>query len=102
MKKNSLFEKIRKSVSRIPRGKVLTYGDVAKLVSIGDARKVGWALHGNQDPNIPCHRVIKAKGYLAKEYSLGGREEQKRRLQSERVSFITDDQVDIRKHLWIP
>mgnify|MGYP001613369909 FL=1 len=93
-----MFEKIRKIVSQIPGGKVLTYGDVARLVSTKDARKVGWALHGNQDPNIPCHRVVQAGGTLAENYSMGTWTEQKSRLQSEGVRFITDRQIDMTVH----
>lgn len=96
--KKGLFQKIRIIVSQIPRGKVLTYGDVAKLAGIKDARKVGWALHGNQDSNIPCHRVVQASGTLAENYSMGTWTEQKSRLQSEGILFLTDRQVDMGTH----
>jgi len=96
-----LFVKIRNVVKQIPLGKVTTYGQIAKMVGITDSRKVGWALWGNQDPQIPCHRVIKKDGFLAKDYSLGGWEEQKRRLQKEGISFIKENQVDLEKHQWV-
>lgn len=100
MKKKGMFIKIREIVSKIPRGKVMSYRDVARLLKLKDARVVGWALMGNQDVNIPCHRVVKAEGFLAKNYSLGSWKEQKRRLKLEGISFIKKDQVDLRKHYW--
>ena len=48
--KGNVFTTIRAFVKTIPYGKVVTYGDVAKAIGIRDARKVGWALHGNTDP----------------------------------------------------
>ena len=95
-----LFSSIRNVVSKIPKGKVLTYGDVARIIGTKDARKVGWALYGNQDPNIPCQRVVKANGYLAERYSLGGANGQKKLLVLDGVTFISDSQVDIKKHHW--
>lgn len=98
-KKENLFAKIRRVVSKIPRGKVLTYGQVAQMVGIKDARKVGWAVYGNQDEKVPCHRVVFADGYLATNYSLGGWQEQKKRLEMEGVKFIGEAKVDLEKSL---
>lgn len=47
MKQGKVFEKIRKIVARIPKGKVTTYGQIAKLTGINDTRVVGWALWRN-------------------------------------------------------
>jgi O-6-methylguanine DNA methyltransferase len=62
-------KRIYEVVKKIPKGKVATYGQVAELA--GDkrmARAVGNALHKNSDPdNIPCFRVVNAKGELAGE-----------------------------------
>lgn len=100
MKRKGTFIKIRNIVSKIPKGKVATYGDVAEAVGLRDARIVGWALRGNQDPKIPCHRVVKKDGFLAKSYSLGGWKEQKKRLRLEGISFIKKNQIDLKKHFW--
>jgi O-6-methylguanine DNA methyltransferase len=55
-------------VSKIPKGKTMTYKQVAKLSDSPKAyRAVGNILHKNYDPKVPCHRVIcsngKAGGY---------------------------------------
>ena len=52
-------------VRTIPRGKVSTYGAVAKLTGRGTARSVGSALARNPfAPEVPCHRVVRADGSL--------------------------------------
>lgn len=100
MKRPGLFVRIRRVVRKISRGKVATYGQIARLVGTRDARKVGWALWGNDDPKIPCHRVVKADGTLAPNYSLEGWLGQKRRLSAEGVKFSRKNQVDLKRHLW--
>ncbi len=58
-------EKIYKIVRKIPKGKVLTYKELAKLAGKPRAfRAVGNVLNKNQDPRIPCHRVIKSDGRI--------------------------------------
>lgn len=99
MKEKGIFLKIRKIVSKIPRGKVVTYEDVVKALGVKDARIVGWALMENRDPKIPCHRVVKKDGFLAKNYSLEAWKEQKRRLKAEEVHFISKTQVNLKKAL---
>lgn len=52
-------------VKSIPRGKVLTYKQVARLAGRPKAwRAVGNILNKNKDPNIPCHRVIRSDGKI--------------------------------------
>lgn len=60
------FEKnVYEIVKKIPRGKVLTYKQVAiKLGNIGFVRAVGNALNKNRDKNVPCHRVIRSDGFV--------------------------------------
>lgn len=56
-------ENVYMVVSRIPKGKTLTYKEVAeKIGKPKSARAVGNALNKNKDPNIPCHRVIPSSG----------------------------------------
>lgn len=55
--------KVLSVVGRIPKGKTMTYAQVAKLAgSPRAARAVGSVLKGNHDPDIPCHRVIRSDG----------------------------------------
>ncbi len=66
MTAQSVFKtKVIKVVKKIPKGKVLTYGQVAKLAGYpGAARAVGTVMANNQDSSIPCHRVVKADGTI--------------------------------------
>lgn len=91
-------------VRQIPRGKVSTYGDIARLVndkSRVSARMVGWALHGNRDLQIPCHRVVNKDGRVAAGYAFGGGGEQRRKLELEGVAFVELERVDLGKHRWL-
>jgi len=97
-----VFIEIRKIVKRIPPGKVTTYGIIAEHLGLKDNRLVGWAVYKNSNPLIPCHRVVKKDGQLAESFSLGGWEEQKRRLQKEGVGFSAERGVDLNRCLWRP
>ena len=57
-------ERVYDVVRKIPKGKTLTYGQVAAAIGQpGAARAVGNALNKNCDTkNIPCHRVIRSDG----------------------------------------
>jgi methylated-DNA-[protein]-cysteine S-methyltransferase len=64
MKEGLTFkEKVYKVVAKIPKGKTLTYGEVAEFAgSPGASRAVGNIMSHNWDPDIPCHRVVRADG----------------------------------------
>lgn len=70
--RNKTFkEKVFEVVRKIPKGKTLTYKEVAhRAGSKGAARAVGSILKTNFDPNIPCHRVIRSDGVIG-EYNRG-------------------------------
>ena len=56
-------EKVYAVVKRIPKGKTLTYKEVAKRAGKpGAYRAIGNILNKNHDPKIPCHRVIRGDG----------------------------------------
>jgi methylated-DNA-[protein]-cysteine S-methyltransferase len=66
-------QKVLKIVAKIPRGKIMTYGEVAAAAgSPGAARAVGSIMKHNDDPKIPCHRVVKADGTVGGYNSLRG------------------------------
>lgn len=94
-----MFVQIYQIVSRIPIGKVATYGQIAGILGTRDSRRVGQALHANKDRSVPCHRVVFADGSLAPGYAFGGAEEQKSKLLSEGVKFA-GERVDLDKCRW--
>lgn len=63
MKVKTFTEKVYAVVKKIPKGKVLTYKEAAKLAGSPQAfRAVGNILNKNYDPTIPCHRVVRSDG----------------------------------------
>ena len=65
-------EKVRNTVTKIPKGKTLTYKEVAtKAGNPRAARVVGNIMKQNYDPQIPCHRVIRSDGGVGG-YNRGG------------------------------
>jgi len=76
-------EKVRNVVRKIPKGKTMTYGEVAKRArKPGAARAVGTIMKNNFDPTVPCHRVIRSDGTVG-DYNRGGPEAKQRLLKSE-------------------
>lgn len=58
-------EQVIQVVSRIPKGKMMTYAEVAERAgSPGAFRAVGSIMAKNWNPAIPCHRVIRSDGNL--------------------------------------
>lgn len=71
--KKTFNEKVYSVVKQIPKGKVLTYKQVAKKAGNEKAfRAVGTILSKNFDPKIPCHRVIRSDGKIG-EYNRGSK-----------------------------
>lgn len=95
-KRVSFRERVYAVVAKIPRGKVMTYGEVAKRAGRpGAARAVGTAMKENPYPKrVPCHRVVRADGSIG-EYAFGGPKAKLKKLQSEGVKFLTATRVKI-------
>lgn len=93
-KANTFRERVYTVVATIPKGKVLTYGEVARRAGRpGAARAVGTAMRENPDPKrVPCHRVVRADGMVG-EYVFGGTKAKLKKLQTEGVKFLTKTRV---------
>ncbi len=93
-------QKIYELIKTIPKGKVVTYGQIAKYLGNKNlARVVGNALHKNPDSStIPCHRVVNYKGELSKAYAFGGESAQRKRLEEEGIVFNKDGKVNLEKY----
>ncbi|MEE1305468.1 MAG: methylated-DNA--[protein]-cysteine S-methyltransferase [Agathobacter sp.] len=98
---DSPAKRIYEAVKQIPKGKVATYGQVAAVAGNSKmARAVGNALHNNPDPeNIPCFRVVNAKGELAGAFAFGGEQVQEQLLRAEGVE-VNNSRVDLEKYQW--
>ena len=81
-------DKVCALVSKIPKGKVMTYGAIAKKAGLKSARTVGAYIHSNKDSEkVPCHRVVFLNGSLSKGYGMGGIKKQKEILFKEGVKI---------------
>jgi methylated-DNA-protein-cysteine methyltransferase-like protein len=101
---DSGYARIYAVVRRIPRGRVATYGQVARLAGIpGHARQVGYALHAmaTEGP-VPWHRVINARGEISRRSHPGSDEEQRQFLELEGVAFNASGRVDLARYQWRP
>src|SRR5438093_4142037 len=86
-------ERVYALVRRIPRGRVTTYGELARLLGRPrGGREVGWALADCDDASVPCHRVIDRHGRTARVFPT-----QRPRLEDEGVRFI-DGRVDLARY----
>lgn len=97
----SLSQKVYEYLTIIPKGKVVTYKQVAEhLGNKGLARVVGNILHKNPDGHkYPCYKVLNSKGELAEAFVFGGKEIQKKRLEKDGIKVI-NNQVDLRLYQW--
>lgn len=98
----TFFERVYEVIKQVPKGKVVTYGQVAyALGSPRAARQVGYALHVNPQPKIiPCHRVVNRFGRMAPAFAFGGEEVQAQLLREEGVEVKEDFTVDLSKYLY--
>jgi len=86
MLKNNFSDKVKAVVRKIPKGKTMTYKEVAaKAGNPKAARAVANVMAANYDPLIPCHRVIRTDGGLGG-YNRGGVKKKRAILQGEGVN----------------
>lgn len=94
-------ERVEMLVAQIPRGRVMTYGQLAALAgSAYAARIVGGIAHFG-DPDLPWQRVVNKQGGLASGYP-GGREGHKQVLEGEGIAVSDDYYVNVGELLWWP
>ncbi|MCL2144806.1 MAG: MGMT family protein [Endomicrobia bacterium] len=102
--KKTFNQRVYEIVMRIPKGYVMYYGQISRLAGNPRAsRAVGYALHGNPDPeNIPCHRVVFKDGSLTPAFVFGGIDKQYKLLKNEKITFSKDKKVNMPKHCLQP
>lgn len=95
-------ERVIALVAQIPKGRVMTYGQIAALCgSPRSARIVGGIAHFGL-PELPWQRVVNKQGGLARGYTWGGPSGHKKALEEDGVNVSADFKVNIEKLLWQP
>lgn len=102
--KHSFFVQVYEVVRLIPRGRVTSYGAIARyLGSARSARMVGWAMNNShtQAIPVPAHRVVNRKGILTGKHHFGGNT-MEQLLTAEGISIIDNTIQDFDKLFWDP
>jgi methylated-DNA-protein-cysteine methyltransferase-like protein len=95
-------DRVYQIVRRIPRGRVMTYGQIAELLGDGyTPRTVGFVMHGST-PGTPWHRVLNAQGACSTGRVVLPHDKQQRLLEAEGVVFGKNRRCDLQMFLWIP
>ena len=102
MKGTSAWEEVYRIVRRIPRGRVMSYGQIADLLSRPlSARAVGWAM--NQCPgDVPWQRVVNAAGGISTEHLHEPPDLQRRLLESEGIRFGKNGTLSMSRYRFTP
>lgn len=99
------FDSVYKVVRLIPKGRVTSYGAIAKyLGSAGSSRIVGYAMNAahNQKPKVPAHRVVNRNGELTGKHHFATPYQMQELLEKEKIKVINDKIVDFKKLYWDP
>jgi methylated-DNA-protein-cysteine methyltransferase-like protein len=95
-------ERVYRIVRSIPRGRVMTYGQLAEILGEGyTPRTVGFVMHSSDD-STPWHRVINAQGGCSTGRIALPSDKQQRMLAAEGVEFNERGRCDLQRYLWIP
>ncbi len=95
-------ERVYEIVRTIPRGRVMTYGQLAEILGEGyTPRTVGFVMHASAD-KTPWHRVINAQGACSTGRVVLPHDKQQRMLEAEGVIFNERGRCDLKNYLWIP
>jgi len=99
---SSAYQRIYAVVRRIPRGKVATYGQVARLARLpGHARQVGYAMHAlPPDTRVPWQRVVNAQGKVSRRRVPGAELTQRMLLLQEGVRFGGGGRISLALFGW--
>ena len=101
----SFYEQVYEVVRLIPRGRVTSYGAIARsLGAAKSSRLVGYAMNLAHDarPPVPAHRVVNSQGLLTGKFHFGAPGLMQQLLESEGIVVSADKIVNFRLHFWDP
>ena len=96
---SNAYGRIYAAVRRIPRGRVATYGQVARLAGLpGRARQVGYAMHAlPAGTTVPWHRVVNVAGKVSRRRLPGAELTQRVLLEREGVRFSPSERIPLER-----
>ncbi len=99
---NDYRQRVFRIVRAIPRGHVMTYGQIAEILGEGyTPRTVGFVMHAAND-KTPWHRVVNAQGGCSTRGIVLPHDKQQRMLEAEGVIFSDRGRCALQDYLWIP
>lgn len=103
-KEVSFFEDVWAIVMLVPKGRVTSYGAIARYLGTGmSARMVGWAMNAaHTNKKIPAHRVVNRNGLLTGKHHFETPSAMKNRLEKEGIKVKKDQVQDFKKRFWDP
>lgn len=101
---HSFFADVYEVARLIPRGRVTSYGAIAKyLGNVRKARMVGYAMNGSlSHHDIPAHRVVNSKGILSGKNHFPPERPMEASLRAEGIVVVNDQIQDFEKVFWDP
>jgi len=102
--KRNFFDDVYEVVKLIPKGKVTSYGAIARYLGTGmSARMVGWAMNAaHGESKVPAHRVVNSLGLLTGKHHFETPNAMQRALEKEGVKVVKDKVQDFEKRFWDP
>ena len=101
----SFYANVYDVVRQIPRGRVSSYGAIARFLGTGSsARLVGWAMNASHlvKPAVPAHRVVNRNGMLSGKMHFATPDTMQQLLEKEKVKVEKDQVVDFERLFWDP
>lgn len=103
--KENFFDLVWQVARLIPRGRVSSYGAIAKYLGSGlSARTVGWAMaaSGKVKPRVPAHRVLNRNGMLTGKHHFDPPARMQQLLEKEGITVRNNKVIDFEKRFWDP
>jgi methylated-DNA-protein-cysteine methyltransferase-like protein len=95
------YESFYRLIKKIPRGRVATYGQIARLAGVpGNARQMGYALAVLSQKDVPWHRVVNAQGRISARAHPFAEDRQRRLLEKEKILFNRNNQIALSRFQW--
>jgi len=102
--KEDVFDLVCQVVRLIPKGKVTTYGAIAKCIGLKHgARMVGYAMSGaHRMRGLPAYRVVNSQGMLSGKHHFGSPNRMQQLLEEEGIVIVNDKILHFKEHFWDP